>query len=392
MIETKKITVVGCGYVGTSLGCLLAENHKVTFMDIEEERVKQINEFISPVPEKSIHANIIKNKKNISATSSKDIAYNGADLIVIATSTNYDDRLAGFDTSSVENVLHEIDEYNKDALVVIKSTVPVGFTSSMQKEFSNKDIIFSPEFLREGKTIEDHQNPSRIIVGSKSYKAKIFAQMVFEISVDKNVKILYTNSSEAEAIKLFSNTYLSMRVSFFNELDNFAFDRNLNAKEIIEGVSMDRRIRGLYNNPSFGYGGYCLPKDTQQLSSNFEDTPHKLINAIHISNETRKDFLVKKILINNPKVVGIYRLQMKKDSTNFREASIIGLIERLKNFDVNVQIYEPLLNVEKFMGFKVTKDIEFFKESSDVILANRYEQEILNVQEKIFTRDIFQSD
>ena len=392
MIETKKITVVGCGYVGTSLGCLLAENHKVTFMDIEEERVKQINEFISPVPEKSIHANIIKNKKNISATSSKDIAYNGADLIVIATSTNYDDRLAGFDTSSAENVLHEIDEYNKDALVVIKSTVPVGFTSSMQKEFSNKDIIFSPEFLREGKTIEDHQNPSRIIVGSKSYKAKIFAQMVFEISVDKNVKILYTNSSEAEAIKLFSNTYLSMRVSFFNELDNFAFDRNLNAKEIIEGVSMDRRIRGLYNNPSFGYGGYCLPKDTQQLSSNFEDTPHKLINAIHISNETRKDFLVKKILINNPKVVGIYRLQMKKDSTNFREASIIGLIERLKNFDVNVQIYEPLLNVEKFMGFKVTKDIEFFKESSDVILANRYEQEILNVQEKIFTRDIFQSD
>ena len=392
MNDLNKITIVGCGYVGISLGSLLAQNHKVTFIDKIEKKVEQINNSISPISETSIQKNLIENKHNIIATNSVDEAYLAADIIIIATPTDYNEETSSFDTSSVEKVLRDINNFNTKALVVIKSTVPIGFTTNMQKKFSNENIIFSPEFLREGKTIEDNQYPSRIVIGSKCIKAEAFANILTEISLDKKVKILFTNSSEAEAIKLFSNTYLSMRVSFFNELDNFAMDNNLNSQEIIEGVSMDKRILNLYNNPSFGYGGYCLPKDTQQLNSNFKDTPHDLIHSIHLSNETRKDFIVKKILTNNPKVVGIYRLQMKKDSTNFREASIIGIIERLKNHNTEVHIFEPLLEDDLFMGCKVIKEINFFISNTDIIVANRYSENFRNVKNKVFTRDIFYSD
>ncbi len=390
MNENKRITVVGCGYVGTSLGVLFAKNHHVTFFDNLPEKIDQINNHISPVPEESIQINFEENAENITATSLKEKAYIDADLIIIATPTNFDERIGGFDTSSVESVLEDINKANSDALVVIKSTIPIGFTEQMQSKFSNKNIIFSPEFLREGKTIEDNQNPSRIVVGSKSKKGELFGKLLMEISSNKDINILYTNSSEAEAIKLFSNSYLAMRIAFFNELDNFAIDNKLSSEEIIRGVSLDKRISNLYNNPSFGYGGYCLPKDTQQLNSNFADTPHHLINMIHSSNEARKDFLANKILSSNARVVGIYRLQMKKESTNFRDASIIGIIERLISHNIEIFIYEPLFKDNDFMGCSVTKDLNSFKERAEVILANRLNEELHEVKDKVFTRDIFQ--
>ena len=344
--------------------------------NLDEEVKKQIN--------------FEENAENITATSLKEKAYIDADLIIIATPTNFDERIGGFDTSSVESVLEDINKANSDALVVIKSTIPIGFTEQMQSKFSNKNIIFSPEFLREGKTIEDNQNPSRIVVGSKSKKGELFGKLLMEISSNKDINILYTNSSEAEAIKLFSNSYLAMRIAFFNELDNFAIDNKLSSEEIIRGVSLDKRISNLYNNPSFGYGGYCLPKDTQQLNSNFADTPHHLINMIHSSNEARKDFLANKILSSNARVVGIYRLQMKKESTNFRDASIIGIIERLISHNIEIFIYEPLFKDNDFMGCSVTKDLNSFKERAEVILANRLNEELHEVKDKVFTRDIFQ--
>lgn len=390
MSKYKKITIVGCGYVGTSLGVLFARNHLVTFFDNLLEKIDQINNFISPIPEEQIQKNFDENKENINATTSKEKAYKDADFIIIATPTNFDERIGGFDTSSVESVLDDINKINKDALVVIKSTIPIGFTKQMQSKFSNKNIIFSPEFLREGKTIEDNQNPSRIVIGSKSKKGKLFAELLMEISIKKDINILFTNSSEAEAIKLFSNSYLAMRISFFNELDNFAIDNKLSSEEIIKGVSSDKRISDLYNNPSFGYGGYCLPKDTQQLNSNFAETPHHLINMIHSSNEARKDFLVKEILSRKANFIGIYRLQMKKESTNFRDASVIGIIDRLIHHKIDIFIYEPLLKEDDFRGCIVIKDLQTFKDKTEVILANRLDQELQDVRDKVFTRDIFQ--
>jgi len=388
--ENKRITIVGCGYVGTSLGVLFARNHHVTFFDNLPEKIDQINNHISPVPEELIQINFEENAENITATSSKGKAYIDADLIIIATPTNFDEKIGGFDTSSVESVLEDINKANRDALVVIKSTIPIGFTKKMQNKFSNENIIFSPEFLREGKTIEDNQNPSRIVIGSKSKKGKLFGELLMEISLKKDVNILYTNSSEAEAIKLFSNSYLAMRIAFFNELDNFAIDNELSTEAIIRGVSLDKRISNLYNNPSFGYGGYCLPKDTQQLNSNFAGTPHHLINMIHSSNEARKDFLANEILSSKARVIGIYRLQMKKESTNFRDASIIGIIERLISHKIDIYIYEPLFKDNEFMGCSVIKDLNSFKERAEVILANRLNEQLHDVKDKVFTRDIFQ--
>lgn len=387
-----KITIVGTGYVGLSNAVLLAQNHEVLALDVNAEKVALINQRITPIVDPDIEYYFTHKTLNLTATLNKTDAYQNASWIVIATPTNYDPQLNYFDTSTVETVLLEIKQHNPTATVVIKSTVPVGYTRDISKQLKMDNILFSPEFLREGKALHDNLYPSRIIVGERSERAKIFAQLLIEGAIKKDIKVLYTNATEAEAIKLFSNTYLAMRVAYFNELDTYAEVRDLNAKHIIEGVGLDARIGNHYNNPSFGYGGYCLPKDTKQLLANYRDVPQSIMQAVVDANRTRKDHIAQMIINQNPKKVGIYRLVMKSDSDNFRASSIQGVMKRIKAKGIEVIVYEPALTEPTFYGSKVENDFNVFTQSSEIILANRWEKELEPFIEKVYTRDLFNRD
>ena len=384
-----KITVAGSGYVGMSLGVLLAQKHDVTVFDIDHHRVKKINEKKSTVADDDL-IDFLKNKKlSIEATLDKEKAYHDSDFIIVATPTDYDSVTNHFDTSSVDGVIQDAIKYSNHALIVIKSTIPVGHTKSLQIKYDTENIIFSPEFLREGKALHDNLYPSRIIIGSKLKYANRFSNLLVDCAEKENIEILYMDSTEAEAVKLFANTYLAMRVSFFNELDSFSLSHNLDTKSIINGVSSDLRIGNHYNNPSFGYGGYCLPKDTKQLLANFNRVPQDLISAIVLSNQTRKDFISEHILNTNYKVVGIYRLIMKEGSDNFRSSSILGVIKRLKEKEITILIYEPTLQDKEYDGCKIINELEEFKKLSNLIIANRITNELGDVRDKCFSRDIF---
>ncbi|MDA8862059.1 nucleotide sugar dehydrogenase [Gammaproteobacteria bacterium] len=390
-----KIAIAGTGYVGLSNAMLLSQCNEVVALDILPQRVDQLNNKISPIEDSDIEDFLANKNLNFKATLDKKVAYEKADFVVVATPTDYDVTNNKFDTSSVEEVIKDVIELNPSATVIIKSTIPVGFVNNIKKQLNFNNIIFVPEFLREGLALHDSLYPSRIILGEASKKATIFANMLLEASLKKDVEVLYTGSSEAEAIKLFSNTYLAMRVAYINELDSYAEIHNLSSEEIIKGMSLDPRIGSHYNNPSFGYGGYCLPKDTKQLEANFKDVPNALIGAIVRSNSIRKDLISKSILRRNPKVVGIYRLVMKSGSDNFRSSSIQGVIQRIKDENVEVIIYEPTLSKkssELFTKNKLIDNISEFKTTSDVILANRMDDELNDVIYKVYTRDIFNSD
>lgn len=393
-----KIAVAGTGYVGLSNAILLSQHNEVYAVDIIEEKVNMINEGRSPIVDKEIEEYLASGRLNLTATTDAKMAYEGADFIIISTPTDYDTEKNYFNTSSVEAVIELVLKYSPDSIMVIKSTVPVGYTESVKEKYNTENIIFSPEFLREGRALYDNLYPSRIIVGAPledeclKNEAEKFAGLLKEGAIKEDIDILLTNPTEAEAIKLFANTYLALRVSFFNELDTYAEVRGLNTRQIIEGIGLDPRIGNFYNNPSFGYGGYCLPKDTKQLLANYHNVPNNIMEAIVKANDTRKDFIAERIAAGNPKTVGVYRLTMKANSDNFRQSSIQGVMDRLKKQGIETVIFEPTINTEMFDGNRVINDIDEFKKVSDVIVANRYNDDLADVMDKVYTRDIYFRD